>query len=102
MENKLGTYTTFDCPTEKISEALAFLKAEFEAIGGNVWKKINDHDFEAYPSFEIDYPEHLEFVDADDDFADDDDNDLAIEKGLWHEKADKIAEKYSEKFKDFL
>ena len=96
--HRLGSYTTFDCPTKKLGVALAWLQAEFKKIGGNVRMIKNQHDFGAYPSFEIDYPEHLELVN--DDYLEDEK--LAQEKEDWHEDANKIEAEYSEKFAKYL
>ena len=61
MWNKLGTWTTIDCPTQKQDEAFQFLVNEFNKIGGNVRKTNNPHELGDYPSFEIDYPEDSDF-----------------------------------------
>lgn len=92
---KYGTYTTIDCPTNKIDKALEYLRKEFGKIGGKVRKVMNPHDFDDYPSFEIDYPEHLEDVDEDED-------EKAEEKQEWLDEAMKIEQNYNDKFEKYL
>ena len=101
---KSGTYSTFDCPTEKIGEAYQFLKDEFEKVGGEVRKISNPHDFDSYPSFEIDYPSHLEYVDEDDIDSELPESDLALiqQKNEWINKANDIEKLYGEKFNQYL
>ena len=99
---KLGTYSTIDCPTKKVGEAYAWLQTEFENIGGTVRKLMNPHDFGMYPSFEIDYPEEMEYIDSDEDFEDEEDKKLAEQKSKWHDKANSIETKYGEKFEQYL
>ena len=99
--NKLGTWTTIDCPTKKIDEALTYLKEQFAKIGGKVWKKINEHDFGPYPSFEIDYRENLNDVSEHDEESDEN-NKLLEEKDEWHDKANQIENDYFEKFEEYL
>jgi hypothetical protein len=100
---KLGTYSTFDCPTEKISQAWAFLIVKFDEIGGRVRKEDNEHDFGMFPSFEIDFPEHLE------DHTGDDDCDIChCESGeqclleSWSELAEEVEMEYSKQFSEYL
>lgn len=104
MNNKLGTYTTFDCPTEKIDEAYEFLKKEFEKINGVVRKVINDHDLGFYPSFEIDYPKKLENIDEDAEYEDLDNEEIEImeEKNDWITEANIIETAYYSKFGKYL
>ena len=94
---KYGTYSTIDCPTEEQNEALEFLKLEFEKIGGDVRKVMNDHDFGPYPSFEIDYPDKLNDIDE---------YNISVEQQKmldeWHESADRIQEDYFNKFEKYL
>jgi hypothetical protein len=103
---KLGTYSTIDCPTAKIDEAYNFLVDKFNDINGRVRKVFNSHDIQDYPSFEIDYPNHLE--DINDDMADiwdDEDKEhiaLVSEKYRWEKKAQVIQNEYSEKFNKYL
>ena len=102
---KLGTYSTMDCPTEELGEAYAWLQTEFEKIGGTVRKVSNAHDFGRYPSFEIDYPEELEFVESaldGEEYENEEDERLSKEKDDWHDKADAIGAEYNKKFSDFL
>ena len=94
---RLGTYTTFDCPTKKEAEAFEYLQGKFEAIGGIVRKVDNPHDFGMYLSFEVDYPTELEYV-----LEDDEDQELVNQKDEWHDKANKIYTEYSKKFEDYL
>ena len=101
---KYGTYSTFDTPTGKDEKAFGFLSTEFGKIGGNVRRLSNPHDFGNYPSFEIDYPYALEFVDDDLDClcgvcGDCED---VIEKGKWEDKAKLIESAYSDKFEKYL
>ena len=99
MFNQLGTYTTIDCPTKKIDEALDWLQKQFAKINGVVRKISNPHDFGNYPSFEVDYPSAIEAIDMDDDNIPDDDYN---KKGDWHYKANEIQEKYFKKFDQWL
>ena len=99
MFNQLGTYGTIDCPTKKIDEALNWLQEEFAKINGIVRKINNPHDFGSYPSFEVDYPDAIEIIDLDDDDIPDDDFN---KKSDWNYKANKIQEKYSDKFEQWL
>ena len=55
----LGNWTTFDCPLKNEDKAFEFLKTKLNAIGASVRRKMNDHDFGPYPSFEIDIPTEL-------------------------------------------
>lgn len=102
---KLGTYTTFDCPTEHEEEAYKFLCEEFEKIGGKVIRVGNSHDFGDYPSFEIDYPEEIkeamDSLDLGSDF-DDSSDDLQGKVDDWHEKANEVERAYNEKFMEWL
>jgi hypothetical protein len=105
--NKLGTYSTIDCPTDRIDEAYDFLSEKFGAIGGTVRRVSNSHDFGPYPSFEIDYPDHLEYVDEDpyledDEELDDETQDLIDEKFIWIREANAIEQEYSKEFADYL
>jgi|TARA_Y100000296_G_C5054434_1_gene196535 hypothetical protein len=102
---RYGTFTTMDCPTKRASEAYQFLTDNFEKIQGNVRKVSNPHDFGSYPSFEIDYPYNLEFVDDDDCFCREGscaDCEKIAEKGEWIDRANKIESAYSKKFEKHL
>jgi hypothetical protein len=110
---RLGTYTTFDCPTQQEDEALVFLKAEFDKIGGRVRRVMNPHDFGEYPSFEIDYPDEIEMIKDDEDLLneelveDTNEDKIEIENRLhrldeWHENANEIYQKYFKKFEKYL
>jgi hypothetical protein len=99
---QLGTYSTIDCPTQKMDEAYVWLQTEFEKIGGMVRKIMNPHDFGEYPSFEIDYPAKLEFIDSDEEYDDEDDQKLAQEKDEWHDKANAIEAEYNKRFSEYL
>jgi len=99
---KLGTYTTFDCPTKELEKAYEWLQTKFGKIGGTVRKVINPHDFGSYPSFEIDYPEMLEFIDTDEEYKDEDSQQLVEKKDDWHDKANDIEAKYCKKFEAYL
>ena len=106
---KYGSYDTFDTPCledwrnnpnqpDLDKEALEWLREEFEKIGGTVRRIMNPHDFGSYPSFEIDYPDHLE-----PDFAEVDENvDILLEKEEWVNKAEDIHERYFQKYEDKL
>ena len=101
MLSKLGTWTTIDCPTKKIDEAFHFLTEEFEKIGGKVYKKMNPHDFGAYPSFEIDYPKGMEDIEEDDgtkSFL----REECLVKEEWEAKANDIEDEYGKKFSEYL
>ena len=102
INQQYGTWTTIDCPTKNIIKAQVFLEMSFAKIGGVVRKFYNPHDFVGYPSFEVDYPKHLEDIDADEYFGDKADQDLAIEKSVWHYKAEKIEEDYNRLFGKYL
>lgn len=95
-----GTYTTIDCPTEKIEEAQKFLEEQFDKIGGKVRKIMNGHDFGSYPSFEIDYPIHLEEVDEDCECTAEES--LCEEKNDWITEANVIETAYYSKFNKYL
>ena len=100
---KLGTYTTFDCPTggeEVESKALSFLNSEFGKIGGIVRKAMNPHDLGVYPSFEIDYPEILDEHEGDDCVVCQVGDNCPL--SVWHDKADLIQEAYNKKFEENL
>ena len=92
-----GTYTTFDAPTQNQDKALVFLQKIFSEIGGSVRKILNPHDSGEYPSFEIDYPEHLENLNEDLD-----DKQSLQELDLWHDKANVLTERYNKKFEQWL
>lgn len=93
---RLGTYSTFDAPTKDEDKALEWLREEFDKIGGRVRKIYNNHDFGMYPSFEIDYPHEIGYiVDMDDDKKTCEDDDKV---DAWHDKANEIEDRYSEKF----
>ena len=98
----LGTYSTFDCPTKKMEEAFDWLTIELKKIDGTVRKVMNPHDFGSYPSFEIDYPDELEDIDADEDYEDEEDKELAEKKSLWHDKVNAIEGAYLKKFEKYL
>ena len=100
-----GTFTTIDTPTKQIQPALAYLKSEFAKIGGYVRRVSNPHDFGHYPSFEIDYPEDLEFVDDEDCGCGEstcEDCNAINAKDTWHDKANTIEEAYNTKFEKYL
>jgi len=100
---RLGTYTTYDCPTAREEEAREFLQAEFLKIGGAVRTVSNPHDFGSYPSFEIDYPAHLEDIDTEPiDEVSEEEQEQIDSKELWHEQAQAIERAYSEKFSEVL
>ena len=102
---RLGTYSTFDCPTQKEDEALLFLKEEFEKIGGTTRRVMNPHDFGPYPSFEIDYPKEIEDIDMYDeenDNIDEEKKTLLMKRDDFNSKANEIYDRYCEKFKNFL
>lgn len=95
---RLGTYTTFDCPIKHEDRALAWLRGEFQDIGGKVRRVINPHDFGGYPSFEIDYPTEYEDL-----IEDEPENETLVEKrDVWHEVANEIQEEYNTKFENWL
>jgi hypothetical protein len=99
---RLGTYSTFDCPTQKQNEAFEYLQSEFEKIGGYVRKCSNSHDFGDYPSFEIDYPMHLN--DIIECYGDDDCDDCKLmqEQDKFNEQANAIDDAYNKKFNEWL
>jgi hypothetical protein len=99
---QLGSYTTFDCPTEKEDEAYEYLVKEFEKIGGRVRRLWNPHDFGEYMSFEIDYPDELALIDADEKYESDDDQRLADLKDRWHDEANEIQKMYNKRFEEYL
>jgi len=66
--SNLGNWTTVDCPLKNEDKAFEFLKTKLNAIGATVRRKMNEHDFGPYPSFEIDIPtELLELEEFDND-----------------------------------
>lgn len=101
---RLGTYTTLDCPTDEkaTDEAFKWLETQLDLIGGNVRKVINPHDFGSYPSFEIDYPSHLEYAEddlcEDDDYEDAEDLALSEEKRKWTDKANDLETEFCKLF----
>lgn len=106
-----GSYTTIDAPTEKEDEALEFLKIEFDKIDARVYRKMNDHDFGGYPTFEVNYPYWELEHDADGGFDEDGEFDGCLtchdELGCpkldeWHDKANEIEDAYSKKFEAYL
>lgn len=108
---RLGTYSTFDCPTKKEDEALVWLQAKFEVIGGTVRKVMNPHDFGMYPSFEIDYPEDVEdandFVDTHqyDEMDEETEKDYNKQQEIaddWSNKANVIETEYNKEFEEYL
>ena len=111
--SQLGTYSTIDCPTQKVDEAYKYLQSEFAKIGGIVRKISNPHDFGNYPSFEIDYPKNVmeasDYVDLheNDDLDDPDSTQEEFDKQQailddWTDKANEIEAEYNKKFYDFL
>jgi hypothetical protein len=98
---KLGTYTTIDCPTDKVEEAENFLKERFDLIQGNVRKVYNAHDFAPYPSFEIDFPKDLESLEEEENLSEEQMDKLA-EKEAWIATARNIQEEYNKKFEKYL
>ena len=64
---------------------------------------MNPHDFGSYPSFEIDYPDDMEFIDLDDfDSEDEQESKNVLDKEEWIQKAEKIIEEYNIKFEKYL
>ena len=104
FESRLGTYSTIDCPTEKVDKALNWLKKEFAKIDGIVRKISNPHDFGNYSSFEVDYPKEIEVIELRDDDISDNEKALSDydKKDNWHDKANEIEEKYFNKFDQWL
>jgi len=97
--SNLGNWTTFDCPTTKEDEAFTFLKTKLNAIGATVRRKMNEHDFGPYPSFEIDIPDELANCnDSDDDLQDDDINSLSSRRDEMTSKIDDIESEFNEMF----
>jgi len=106
---RLGTWSTIECPTQKQGEALAYLQAEFEKIGGRVRRVSNPHDFGEYPSFEIDYDPEIESIKNEEDILleQEEEGDKEAELELkkmddWHDKANEIEGKYMKKFEKHL
>jgi len=110
---RLGTWTTFDCPvisdnetkvTEVTSEALAWLREQFNPIDGRVRRVSNPHDFGYYLSFEIDTPEWLDGHSVDDceceELPEKCDTCKAYDDFIG--KANAIETAYSEKFSSYL
>ena len=98
---KLGTYTTFDTPVKNQDNAFDYLSKCFAPLNARVKRVMNPHDLGSYPSFEIDYPEHLEYI------SDDDCDccvegcakcDPILERDQFHDLADKIYNTYNKKF----
>ena len=106
---QLGSYSTFDCPTQKIDKAYEWLLSEFDKIGGEVRQVSNPHDFGPYPSFEIDHPdsvqEAINFVDFNDDDEEVSEEELDKQQAIaddWHDKANAIEAAYMKKFEKYL
>lgn len=105
MYPRLGSYTTFDCPTAHEDEAYDWLQEQFEKIGGYVRRVSNPHDFGSYSSFEVDYPAELEDIIECDDYGDDcdcEDCKLMEKQEAWHDKANEVESNYSKKFEQWL
>ena len=100
--NKLGTWTTIDCPIKQEAKAYAWLQVEFAEIGGTVRRVSNVHDFGPYPSFEIDMPEDYLYVDDDYDADDLEADTLYQKKETWIDVANEIEQEYSVKFEKYL
>lgn len=92
---KLWTYTTIDCPTEKVDEAFEFLKKAFWNIWGVVRKVRNEHDMLVYPSFEVDLPYWVDWDMWDEESEDEDFFNFV-------QKANEIEREYNEKFQVYL
>lgn len=101
---KLGNWTTIDCPKINVAEALYFLETKLHPIGITIRQIENDHEMGIYPSFEIDIPEELaNFSDDDFDFYTEDKyNELQKTKEVLIEKYEKVEAEYREKYKDSL
>ena len=99
---KLGTYSTFDCPTKKIDEAYEWLQIKFAKIDGLVKKVMNPHDFGSYPSFEIDYSAWINSLSEKGDCGDELSDEEQEELDKWHDEADRIQTEYSKKFGEWL
>jgi len=100
---RLGTWSSFDCPTKLEDKALEWLSKKVYDIGGQVRKMNNSHDFGSYPSFEVDRP--YKFEDFDEDLIDEDNSEevkLADEYEIWVENINEIEEEYSKKFEKYL
>jgi len=100
---RLGTYTTFDAPTENETQAFEWLSKQFEAIDGYAREVINAHDFGSYPSYEIDYPSDLiEIKEDQDELIEQPEDAESLAKldrlDQWHDKADKIYTEYNEAY----
>lgn len=100
---KLGNWTTFDCPTSKIDEALDFLTTRLTTINASVLHHMNPHESGEYPSFEIFIPEELAEFDEDDNTLPDDEYQLLFNaKDKITQVIDEIEKEYHKKFKDVL
>lgn len=99
---KLGSWTTIDVPTQNEDAALEFLMEEFNKIDGNVRKVLNPHDFGAYASFEIDYPEDVEELASKSEDSDELTDEDVQKLDDWHDKANGVERAYNEKFSDWL
>jgi hypothetical protein len=104
-----GTYSTIDCPTQKLEEAHSWLIDKFSEIGGTVRKLSNPHEFGNYPSFEIDYPSNVEdakdFIDLGEDDPEVSEEELNEKQGIvddWIDKANEIEAVYNKKFSAYL
>ena len=92
---QLGTWDTYDCPVneEETREAFQWLSEKVGALGGNVRKIQNPHDFGTYPSFEIDKPAELDFYDEEEE-----DEEMAQKVGDWQDGIDAIELEYCKRY----
>lgn len=102
---RLGTWDTFDCPVddEKTREAYRWLHEKVTALGGQVRKVMNAHDFGMYPSFEIDCPSELEDITYDDMSEVDDDSceeDIKLKAmyDAWNDGIDNVEKEFCKLF----
>lgn len=100
---RLGSWTTYDTPTEHQAEAIAWVAEQFAKIGGNVRKVSNPHEFGAYESIEIDLPAKFEDCDLIDDCdCTEAEADHLAEFEKWQDQANAIESEYSKKFGEWL
>jgi hypothetical protein len=97
----LGSWSTFDCPTDHEEEAYEWLVEECKIAGAEVRRVNNEHEMGDYPSFEIDCSRYAELYNKYDSIEDGTEEELDEFEELV-DKLNEIEERYNEKFKEWL